>query len=98
MAITTLLLATVVEEQIHTTEQIRQLAVTDPLTGFANYRNLREVLEAEIKRSDRTGRSFAVILLVLYSLKKINDAHGHPLGSRSLCRLALSLRQRSRST
>jgi diguanylate cyclase (GGDEF)-like protein len=98
MAITTLLLATVVEEQIHATEQIRQLAVTDPLTGLANYRKLREVLEAEIKRSDRTGRSFAVILLDLDGLKKINDAHGHLVGSRSLCRLADVLRKRCRAT
>ncbi len=98
MAIMTLLLATVVEEQIHATEQIRQLAVTDPLTGLANYRKLREVLEAEIKRSDRTGRSFAVILLDLDSLKKINDAHGHLVGSRSLCRLADVLRKRCRAT
>src|SRR5260370_1031553 len=97
MAITTLLLATVVEEQIHTTEQIRQLAVTDPLTGLANYRKLRERLQAEIKRSDPTGRSFAVILLDLDSLKKINDAHGHLIRSRALCRLTAVLRKRCRA-
>lgn len=91
MAVMTLLLATVVEEQMRTAEQIRQLAVTDPLTGLANYRKLMEVLENEIRRSDRTGRSFAIVLLDLDGLKKINDTHGHLAGSRALCRVADAL-------
>ena len=98
MAVMTLLLATVVEQHMRTTEQIRQLAVTDPLTGLANYRRLREALEAEVKRTDRTGRSFAVVLLDLDGLKRINDALGHLAGSRALCRLAEVLRSRCRAT
>jgi diguanylate cyclase (GGDEF)-like protein len=98
MAIMTLLLATVVEELFRSTEQIRQLAVTDPLTGLANYRKLLEVLEAEVKRCERTGRPFGVVLLDLDSLKKINDMHGHLVGSRALCRLAEVLRSRCRAT
>jgi diguanylate cyclase (GGDEF)-like protein len=72
--------------------QIRHLAVTDPLTGLANYRRLLEVLDSEIMRHSRTGRSFAVLLLDLDKLKKINDAHGHLVGSRALCRVANILR------
>lgn len=98
MAVMTLLLATVAEEHIRSTEQIRQLAVTDPLTGLANYRKLVDVLDAEIKRCDRTGRPFAVVLLDLDGLKKINDALGHLVGSRALCRLAQVLRSRCRAT
>lgn len=98
MAVMTLLLATVVEEQIRSLEQIRQLAVTDPLTGLANYRKLVEVLDAEIKRCDRTGRPFALLLLDMDGLKKINDALGHLVGSRALCRLARVLRSYCRST
>jgi diguanylate cyclase (GGDEF)-like protein len=98
MAVMTLLLATVVEEQLRNEERVRQLAVTDPLTGLVNYRKLVEVLDAEIKRCDRTGRPFAVLLLDLDGLKKINDSYGHLVGSRALCRLAQVLRSRSRST
>jgi len=98
MAVMTLLLATVVEEHMSSTEQIRQMAVTDPLTGLANYRKLVDVLDAEIKRCDRTGRPFAVVLLDLDGLKKINDALGHVVGSRALCRLAQVLRSRCRAT
>lgn len=98
MAVMTLLLATVVEEHMRAAEQLRHMAVTDPLTGLANYRKLLEVLDAEIKRSDRTGRPFAVLLLDLDGLKKINDLHGHLVGSRALCRLAQVLRSHCRST
>jgi diguanylate cyclase (GGDEF)-like protein len=91
-ALTTLALAAEVTEHKRADEHVRQLAVTDPLTGLANYRRLLDALDSEIKRYGRVGRSFAVLLLDLDGLKKINDAHGHVVGSRALCRLADTLR------
>ena len=73
-------------------EQVRHLAVSDPLTGLANYRRLLDVLENETERTDRNGRPFAVLLLDLDELKKINDSYGHLVGSRALCRTAEFLR------
>jgi diguanylate cyclase (GGDEF)-like protein len=73
-------------------EQVRHLAVSDPLTGLANYRRLLDVLENETERTDRTGRPFSVLLLDLDGLKTINDSYGHLVGSRSICRLADVLR------
>src|SRR5580704_5787604 len=73
-------------------EQVHHLAVSDPLTGLANYRRLLDVLENETERTNRTGRSFAVLLLDLDGLKKINDNFGHLVGSRALCRVAAILR------
>src|SRR5260370_27613552 len=52
-------------------EKVQLLAVTDPLTGLGNYRRLVEALDAEVKRTRRTGRPFAVLLLDLDQLKKI---------------------------
>ena len=78
-------------------DQVRQLAVTDPLTGLSNYRTLINVMESEIQRSRRTGRSFAILLLDLDGLKAINDQHGHLVGSRAICRLASVLRIHSRA-
>jgi diguanylate cyclase (GGDEF)-like protein/PAS domain S-box-containing protein len=69
-------------------ENLRHLAATDALTGLANYRRLSEGLESEIKRSNRTGRTFAVLMFDLDGMKQINDRYGHLAGNRALCRLA----------
>src|SRR5258708_36057164 len=88
MAVPAVALAAEFTEHRRADEYVRQLSVTDPLTGLANYRRLLDALDAELKRHERTGRSFAVLLFDMDGLKKINDAHGHLVGSRALCRLA----------
>jgi diguanylate cyclase (GGDEF)-like protein len=77
--------------------QVRTLAISDSLTGLANYRHLIDVLQSELERSGRTNRPFSVLLMDLDGLKKINDRHGHVIGSRALCRVATILRLNSRS-
>jgi diguanylate cyclase (GGDEF)-like protein/PAS domain S-box-containing protein len=70
---------------------LRRLAASDSLTGLANYHRLVDILDLEIKRSERTNRSFAIVFFDLDGLKQINDRHGHLVGSRALCRLADAL-------
>jgi diguanylate cyclase (GGDEF)-like protein len=84
-------------DNVHLFEHVRQLAVTDPLTGLANYRRLVDALESEIQRSRRTARPFSILLFDLDGLKKVNDSYGHLVGSRALCRVAKVLRVNSRS-
>jgi diguanylate cyclase (GGDEF)-like protein len=78
-------------------DQVSHLATSDSLTGLANHRQLLEVLENEIQRSRRTGRSFAVLLFDLDGLKKINDRYGHLTGTHAIKRLGAVLRNISRS-
>src|SRR6202047_1234057 len=85
-----------VTQQRKLEDSLRQQATKDPLTGLANYRHLVEVIDTEIKRSERTAREFALLFLDLDGLKKINDAHGHIVGSQALCRLADVLSNSSR--
>jgi diguanylate cyclase (GGDEF)-like protein len=77
--------------------QVRTLAISDSLTGLANYRHLVDILQSELERSGRTSRPFSVLLMDLDGLKKINDRHGHVIGSRALCRVADILRLNCRS-
>jgi diguanylate cyclase (GGDEF)-like protein len=85
---TTLVFGALVDERRAVENRLRQLSVSDPLTGLANYRQLMAVLTSEIRRSDRTERGFAIVFLDLDKLKQVNDQHGHLVGSRALCRLA----------
>jgi diguanylate cyclase (GGDEF)-like protein/PAS domain S-box-containing protein len=78
-------------------DNLRHLADTDALTGLANYRRFSEILESEIKRSDRTARCFSILLFDLNGMKRINDSHGHLAGNRALCRLADIFRSSCRS-
>jgi diguanylate cyclase (GGDEF)-like protein/PAS domain S-box-containing protein len=69
-------------------DHLRQQAACDSLTGLANCRHLAEALDMEIKRSERTGREFALLLFDLDGLKQINDRYGHLIGSHAICRVA----------
>lgn len=80
-----------VTQQRKLEDHLRQQAAKDPLTGLANYRQLVETLDLEIKRSERTSREFALLFLDLDGLKKINDHFGHLIGSQALCRMADAL-------
>jgi len=91
-AVMTLIFAAEVSERRRQEERTRLLAISDPLTSLSNYRHLHDCLDLEIKRYARTGRPFSVLLLDLDGLKKINDVHGHLVGSRALCRVAEVLR------
>jgi len=91
------IIAVDVTEQRALEEHLRRQALSDSLTGLANHRRLFEVLHAEICRSQRSGREFALLLLDLDGLKAINDRFGHGAGNRALCRLAQTLADCSRS-
>ncbi len=84
-------------DQARLFEQVRSMAVTDPLTGLSNYRRLISVLEAELDRSRRTRRPFTVVLFDMDGLKIINDHYGHLTGSRALVRISKILRSHSRA-
>jgi diguanylate cyclase (GGDEF)-like protein/PAS domain S-box-containing protein len=77
-----------VTKQRELENHLRRQAAKDPLTGLANYRCLIDILDTEIRRSKRTGREFALLLLDLDGLKQINDHYGHVTGSQALCRVA----------
>lgn len=92
-----LLLGATLVDNARLFERVRQLAISDSLTGLANYRRLAEVLQTEIERSDRTGRPFSLLLMDLDKLKTINDRYGHVTGSRAISRVGAILRAHSRS-
>jgi diguanylate cyclase (GGDEF)-like protein len=97
-SVMTLGLAALAAEYSDQEAQLLELVVTDPLTGLPNYRRLVEVLSAEIGRSNRHEKSFAVVFFDMDGLKRINDELGHLIGSRAVCRFAETLKSACRAT
>jgi diguanylate cyclase (GGDEF)-like protein len=98
IAVMTLALAALASEYAVAEAQLREMVVTDPLTGLPNYRRLLEVVGTEIGRSNRTDNPFAVVFFDMDGLKRINDELGHLIGSRAVCRFAETLRASCRQT
>jgi len=78
-------------------EKEKEQAATDPLTGLYNRRHFDKCLSAEIKRSLRTGRPFALVTFDLDHLKQINDTYGHSAGDAAICTIANVLLKNVRS-
>ncbi len=98
LGVMTLALAALASEYAVAETQLRELVVTDPLTGLPNYRRLVEVLGVEMARSDRHHEPFAVVFFDMDGLKEINDEFGHLTGSRAVCRMAETLKATCRAT
>lgn len=69
-------------ELIELTEQFREMASTDPLTGLSNRRAFEKQL------GDLKGFTFAVIALDIDHFKQVNDTYGHDVGDQVLKRVA----------
>jgi two-component system cell cycle response regulator len=68
----------------------RRLALTDPLTGLSNRRQLMEDLE--LACDPGRGREWQLVLYDLNGFKHYNDTFGHPAGDALLQRLSGRLR------
>ncbi len=60
--------------------ELNILAITDSLTGIYNRMKLDKVLNEEVKRCDRYGGNFSVIIIDIDNFKSVNDTYGHQLG------------------
>ncbi len=68
--------------------RLRELTITDDLTGLYNRRHLFNQLQLEIMRAKRLGDPLSLIILDLDDFKSYNDRYGHLEGDRVLRRLA----------
>jgi len=65
-------------------EKSQKLAQTDGLTGMYNHRTFYEMLEAELRRSQRYGGQISIIMADVDNLKPINDKFGHRAGDLAI--------------
>ena len=83
-------------ENIGLHERVAEQAVTDELTGLANYRHFSDWIAREIARVGRFGGELSLILIDVDDFKVINDTLGHQQGDRVLEEVGRVLRLESR--
>ncbi|MFQ5532234.1 MAG: GAF domain-containing protein [Candidatus Methylomirabilales bacterium] len=76
--------------------ETRRLANTDALTGLYNHRYFYHILDTEVKRARRYGRSLSLIMVDIDYFKNFNDRYGHLAGDEVLRALAQVLQKNSR--
>ncbi len=72
-------------------EQLKRMALHDPLTLLANRSLFRDRVEHAVAVSKRNGRAVAVMFVDLDNFKNINDSFGHATGDRVLHKSAQRL-------
>ncbi|MFW5723188.1 MAG: putative bifunctional diguanylate cyclase/phosphodiesterase [Halochromatium sp.] len=78
-------------------EQIRELALFDPLTGLANRRLLRDRMEHALAAAQRSAQIGAVLMLDLDHFKTLNDTRGHDAGDALLVEVGQRMSERVRA-
>jgi len=92
-------ITTMLASDIHIARnRIKALSETDEMTGLMNMRAFARIHRREHDKAERYGRSYAVLLLDMDNLKKINDSHGHEAGNRAIVLVANVLTRVIRNT
>lgn len=83
-------------ENVALHELVSEQAVTDDLTGLANNRAFRELMDKEAARAKRFDHDLSLLILDLDDFKQVNDTYGHPQGDAVLRAIGRILAEESR--
>jgi len=73
-----------ISDQKRYEQELRRLAVTDPLTGLLNRRHAQRLLHDHLARAHQQQSPLALLMVDIDHFKLINDAHGHAAGDAVL--------------
>lgn len=94
---TLVLVSILVAWRDETNQKLRDLAMTDQLTGLANRHALLQVAPRMLAHAQRQHIALAVLLLDLDHFKAVNDQYGHTQGDLALQLLARVLKAEMRT-
>jgi diguanylate cyclase (GGDEF)-like protein len=77
-------------------QELLSQAITDPLTGAYNRRQMEFALDEAIERHQRTNAPASILLIDIDHFKRINDELGHDAGDRVLKSMVQLIKNRSR--
>jgi len=79
-----LIILTDVTQRVRLERRLKQLTVTDDLTGLFNQRHFFQQLRREMERASRRGTGFSLCIFDLDKFKRYNDTQGHLAGDHLL--------------
>ena len=80
-------------ERKRSEEALRNLSLTDELTGLYNRRGFTVLAEQQMKLAHRMKRRMLLLFGDVDGLKTINDSHGHPVGDLALKEVASIMKE-----
>jgi diguanylate cyclase (GGDEF)-like protein len=78
-------------ENAYLLAEVRELTITDPLTGLANRRHLDSVLDQALTQAARGNGTLALLMVDIDHFKSLNDTYGHQTGDDVLRLVAQTL-------
>ena len=81
-----------ITERKQAEDEIRRMALTDPLTGLANRNQFNARLKESIAQANRYKQNMVLMLVDLDKFKPVNDTYGHPVGDALLQHVADTMR------
>jgi len=77
---------------------LKEMSLTDQLTGLSNRYKLEELFDFESSQSLRDKTNLSIILMDIDHFKSINDSYGHYVGDIVLKEVALTLKESIRDS
>ncbi len=76
-----------VSDMVRWGNEASRRAVTDEITGAYNRRYLDRLLVEQHASAQAKGQSYSLVMMDLDRFREINEAHGHDVGNKLLCRV-----------
>lgn len=74
-------------------DAMRELTLTDALTGVSNRRSFNETMDNEWRRGARSGMPMALIMVDIDHFKHYNDHYGHQAGDLCLQQVSAAMKR-----
>jgi len=78
--------------------RLKEMAITDGLTGIYNHKGFRDFTQREFQRARRYNKPLSLVMIDVDGFKDINDSLGHQAGDYVLRELACCLKSATRNT
>jgi len=78
--------------------RLKEMAVTDGLTGMYNQKGFGQFMKREFQRTRRYNKPLSLIMIDVDNFKSVNDSFGHQAGDRVLRELSGCLKRSVRQT